>query len=53
MTGFIEGEDRAQVTLFLEALDDHITEENSVGLGKDRKYMYRRCIASEGYKEHK
>ncbi len=30
MTGFIEGEDRAQVTLFPEALDDYITEENSV-----------------------
>jgi len=30
MTGFIEGEDRTQATLFPEALDDYITEENPV-----------------------
>ncbi len=30
MTDFIEGEARTQSTLFPEALDDYITEENSV-----------------------
>lgn len=30
MTGFIEGENRSQATLFPEALDEYITEENSV-----------------------
>ncbi len=30
MTGFIEGEARLQATLFPEALDDYITEENPV-----------------------
>jgi hypothetical protein len=28
MTGFIEGESRTQATLFPEALDEYITEEN-------------------------
>ncbi len=31
MTGFIEGEARLQATLFPEALDDYITEENLFG----------------------
>ena len=30
MSGFIQGEDRNQATLFPESLDDYITEENSV-----------------------
>ncbi len=30
MTRFIEGEARTQATLFPEALDEYITEENSV-----------------------
>ncbi len=30
MSGFIEGEDRTQATLFPERIDDYITEENAV-----------------------
>ena len=30
MSGFIEGDNRQQATLFPERLDDYITEENSV-----------------------
>ena len=30
MTGFIEGECRSQATLFLERLDDYITESSPV-----------------------
>ena len=30
MTDFIEGENRAQATLFPERLDDYITEDNAV-----------------------
>ncbi len=30
MSGFIQGVDRQQETLFAEALDEHITEDNSV-----------------------
>ena len=30
MSGFIQGEARHQTTLFPEALDDYITEENSI-----------------------
>lgn len=30
MSGFIEGEDRNQATLFPERLDDYVAEENSV-----------------------
>jgi len=32
MTRFVCGEDRTQVTLFPEVLDDYITEENPVSL---------------------
>ena len=30
MSGFIQGEDRSQATLFLERLDDYISEDSSV-----------------------
>ena len=30
MSGFIEGEDRTQATLFPERIDDYIAEENAV-----------------------
>ena len=30
MSGFIEGENRQQATLFPERLDDYVTDENSV-----------------------
>ena len=30
MSGFIEGEDRHQVTLFPESLDEYIAEDNAV-----------------------
>ena len=30
MSGFIEGEDRRQATLFPERLDDHIAEDSAV-----------------------
>ena len=30
MSGFIEGENRQQATMFPEQLDDYITEDNSV-----------------------
>ncbi len=30
MSGFIEGEDRTQATLFPERLDDYVTEDSAV-----------------------
>ena len=30
MSGFIEGESRAQATLFPDRLDDYLTEENEI-----------------------
>jgi len=30
MSGFIQGEDRSQATLFPERLDDYVTEDSSV-----------------------
>jgi len=32
MSGFIEGEDRTQATLFPERIDDYIAEENAVNV---------------------
>ncbi len=32
MSGFIEGEDRTQATLFPERLDDYISDESAVRL---------------------
>ena len=56
MSGFIEGEDRSQATLFPERLDDYVAEDSAVRvidvLGTDRSRMVPRGGIEPGLAEN-
>jgi len=42
MSGFIEGEDRTQATLFPERIDDYVAEDSPVRVVDVERLLYRR-----------
>ena len=39
MSGFIEGDDRSQATLFPERLDDYVAEDNPTDAEQTQRYQ--------------